>query len=1000
MIGSAVGGYVDPDVIKGPKLTDPQQQTSAEGVPRAVVYGTAAVMGNVIQVQSTPTQHKKSQRTGKGGPVQVTYTYTRTAAIRICEAAPLGGEMMLRRVWMNGKLALDRTGTGTIDAESAKLLGQLTFYSGSETQLPDPDLEALPAGDGGGVGNVPAYRGTCYAVLRNVDVTNGGALPQIMWEVSSSATETADVTPWMLARIGSSNDCVKFSPDGIDWSEAFQSAPLSGGGFWIPDANGTMLYHDGGVLAQATSAPSIGGVQKGGFYDGSVWHPANVGSTDAQDSLLSIYTGTNWLVPRRDSDATESVDGQTFSSIGLDLEALALIDSGVLGIKVNGSNPNVLNCYLRNLDGSAISDLADLDSLGYTPGLPMLVSDESAALLSVHRATVGPDYNIELFWTTDGSAWNVIPPPFPDTTGIPSRVMHYGYGRYWTTSNNRIAHGETAASIAIDAFTFPESINGIGDDGNKVVVCGNSGMLYSWNEDDGWVELDSGTSSDIMDVVALGGCNPPTGAIEIPDSPGHYVTIDGDIVGCGGYSVDPSAVYLSDIVADWCDRSEVYDYEVTELSAITVLGIALTQPTDAAGCIQAAQQVYPFDFPEWGNSGETGTKLRAVLRGGSSVATITDDDLLEGDEDETVRRQQVEFPRKVTLFAPDPDANYEATPQTAERESENVKATGAVSISTAFILTRDEKASLVDRLHKILWEEANGTAKFELPEEYTRLTCSDPVVYDGRRYRIHRTEMGDGVLTVEGTRDRVSSYSSNATGNSTSPLPTPISNLRGPTMFSAMNLPSLKTSDNVPGMYIAVCGLLPGWSGCDLYLSVDGGATEQLVTTIIDPAIMGVLTSSIGAADEPLSIRLYNDDELDSASAAQIAARLNGAAVTTVGVSEVLQFETPTDTGTKTWDLTGLHRALLGTTAAEHVPNDSFVLLEQSVIFLPLDISLAGHTLIFRPVSRGTIPENNATYEVVFSPIFTSVVVDAYADENGEHYADEDGNIYYSETST
>jgi len=159
MIGSAVGGYVDPQVIQGPKLTDPQQQTATEGAPIALIYGTGAVMGTIIQVQSKPTEHKHKERQGKGGPVTETFTYTRTVAIAICEAAPLGGEMMLRRAWVNGKLAYDATGSGKLDQDSAKFLDGMTFYSGSETQMPDPDLEALPTEDGGGVGNVPAYRG-------------------------------------------------------------------------------------------------------------------------------------------------------------------------------------------------------------------------------------------------------------------------------------------------------------------------------------------------------------------------------------------------------------------------------------------------------------------------------------------------------------------------------------------------------------------------------------------------------------------------------------------------------------------------------------------------------------------------------------------------------------------------------------------------------------------------------------------------------------------------
>lgn len=47
-IGSIIGNAVDPEIIKGPKIGDAGIQTSAEGVSRPVVFGIAAVMGNVI----------------------------------------------------------------------------------------------------------------------------------------------------------------------------------------------------------------------------------------------------------------------------------------------------------------------------------------------------------------------------------------------------------------------------------------------------------------------------------------------------------------------------------------------------------------------------------------------------------------------------------------------------------------------------------------------------------------------------------------------------------------------------------------------------------------------------------------------------------------------------------------------------------------------------------------------------------------------------------------
>src|SRR5690606_39190170 len=188
MIGSAVGGYLDPVQQEGPRIGDAQAQTSNEGVPRPILYGTAAISGNIIQVGPL-IEHKKVEG-GKGGPEVTTYTYTRTVAIRISEAAPLGGKMVLRRAWADDKLVYDASSGGLLAAGNEKFASAMQFYSGDEDQLPDPTLEALPAEYGGGVGNVPAYRGSCYAVLVDVDCTaRQGSLPQMRWEVCSEATE-------------------------------------------------------------------------------------------------------------------------------------------------------------------------------------------------------------------------------------------------------------------------------------------------------------------------------------------------------------------------------------------------------------------------------------------------------------------------------------------------------------------------------------------------------------------------------------------------------------------------------------------------------------------------------------------------------------------------------------------------------------------------------------------------------------------------------------------
>ena len=923
-------------------------------------------MGNVIQCQSIPTQHKHRERTGKGGPVQETYTYTRTAAIRIAEAAPLGGEFLLRRVWMNGKLALDRTGTGTIDAESAELLGQITFYSGSETQLPDPDLEALPAGDGGGVGNVPAHRGTCYVVLRNVDVTQtGGALPQFLWEVSSDATESegagcGDQAPWIADGLDNGFDITP-SADGLDWTASgWDSTNFNAGYFVRRDSDGAVIVYNPAAISYKFGIS---------LDNGATWSMYNTVGMNASAHIVG-HSGGYWHCSSN-SGATRVTDAGVQTSVAstTSFQTMCVATSRVIGFKTSriwhadasGDNwadtvampvTTLASGSMRAKSGGGQIGLVGYEDLGATWRLYVCESSDNGDS-----------------WTSDNPIADIADPG----AGRPARIWHdAAMGLWCAVLYNKVAFGASPGSMSEASYTFSGEVNDIGSDGEKFLFACADSIIATYD----FLTFTEVSSSPATSLVALGSSVfvPPEGAVAIPDSPGFYLTLDNEVVGCAPDQITPNTVYLAPIVADWCERVEVYDYDVSALAAISVRGISIKQPADAAGCIQSAQSVYFFDFPEWGDSGDTGTTLRAVVRGGASVATITDDDLIDTDDDETTRAQQVEFPRKLNLIAPDPESNYETIKQTSERESENVKATGEITVSTPFVMTRDECAPRSEIMHKVAWEQALGTMKCELPEEFTRLVPSDIITRDSRRYRVDKTILGEGTVQIEATRDRARAYLSNATG-SDQITPPSIGGMRGPTMFQGLNLPSLRTSDNVPGMYIGVCGRLPGWSGCDLYLSVDGGVSEQMVATIIDPSIMGYLTASIGASGEPMSIRLWADDELESVTSAQLAARMNAFAVTTAEVSEIGQFQTPTDTGDREWDLTGLSRGLIGTTAALHLEDDDFIVLDGSILFLPIDISHSGKTLIFRPVTRGTDPAENATYEVVFNPLFTSVTI-------------------------
>ena len=176
MAGAALGALI-PTNTRGPSIDETGAQTTAEGAPRAIVYGTAMVTGNVIDAGKTRKITRK-QRQGKGGSSTTTEALLRTYAIRMCEG-PIGGIIMVKK---DDKIVYDVRPGADFDADNAEFMKGCRLYLGGESQLPDPDLEAI-----NGVGEVPAYRGSAYIVFIDDDVTDRrGSVPQYQFVIGNA----------------------------------------------------------------------------------------------------------------------------------------------------------------------------------------------------------------------------------------------------------------------------------------------------------------------------------------------------------------------------------------------------------------------------------------------------------------------------------------------------------------------------------------------------------------------------------------------------------------------------------------------------------------------------------------------------------------------------------------------------------------------------------------------------------------------------------------------
>ena len=169
--GALAGSMVDQALLSptrtvtGARLSTARIPGADEGASINRVYGTARIGGTLIwatRFEESVTVERQGGKGSGGGTKVETFRYFANIAIGLCE----GEIAMVRRVWADGQ-ELDLTGI------------EMRFYNGSDSQLPDPLIEARH-----GAGNAPAYRGLAYAVFERLPLDAfGNRIPLLQFEV-------------------------------------------------------------------------------------------------------------------------------------------------------------------------------------------------------------------------------------------------------------------------------------------------------------------------------------------------------------------------------------------------------------------------------------------------------------------------------------------------------------------------------------------------------------------------------------------------------------------------------------------------------------------------------------------------------------------------------------------------------------------------------------------------------------------------------------------------
>ncbi|GGF52733.1 Putative phage tail protein [Mameliella alba] len=181
-IGASIGRSLDQrllgtgsEAVETGKIDRFRLTGAGEGAPIAQVYGRMRVGGHVIWATEFKERVRESGGSGKGAPPQPKireFSYSVSLALALCE----GQITSVNRVWADGaEIAVDDL--------------NMRVYAGTQSQLPDPKIEAVE-----GTGQVPAYRGTAYVVIEDLRLERfGNRVPQFSFEVTRPDLSTGEL---------------------------------------------------------------------------------------------------------------------------------------------------------------------------------------------------------------------------------------------------------------------------------------------------------------------------------------------------------------------------------------------------------------------------------------------------------------------------------------------------------------------------------------------------------------------------------------------------------------------------------------------------------------------------------------------------------------------------------------------------------------------------------------------------------------------------------------
>jgi hypothetical protein len=452
---------------------------------------------------------------------------------------------------------------------------------------------------------------------------------------------------------------------------------------------------------------------------------------------------------------------------------------------------------------------------------------------------------------------------------------------------------------------------------------------------------------------------------------------------------------LAAIVSDVCQRTGLTDADI-DVTGITdqVEGYVLTHPQTAREAVETLQQGYFFDATESDNV------LAFVPRGGTAVASVTEDELIpvpgkdNGEAFKIARAQEIELPQRINIIYLNRMLNYQTSTQHSQREATSSR---EIATSDLPIVLSDQAAKIIADVRLFTDWVSRTTYQFDLPVKYAFLEPADVITVTvsgvAHRMRITSVRVGTPVtLRIQGVAEEVSTYDFYTPPGNSSPLLSENGNIPE-TRLDLLDIAAFPGDDADKGVLrMAAAGLSAGWTGAAIYRSDDGGGNYGRISEVTTPAVTGTASDVLGSGvttvfDEQntVTVVLIGEGELQSVS--ELAA-LNGANAALLG-NEIIQYKTATLVEPGKYTLSGLLRGRLGTewAVAGHAAGERFVLLDGRIARQTVGNSVLGLTRQYKPVTFGgtlaSTPSQDFSYAGVALKPYSPVHIGGTRDGGG-----------------